>query len=94
MSKNIKMLKDFCVAPDGFTVEKWKNGELKQNVPDELADELLHSSTIAAVEVTGDARIDARAEAEAKEAALNLAAERAVAAAALAAPTAPNPPKA
>lgn len=63
--KTIKMLKDFMVAVDGFTVVKWLKGEIKEDVPDHVADDLTHEQTLAAVEVTGNKKDDAAAEAEA-----------------------------
>jgi hypothetical protein len=63
MPKTIKMLKDFAVAKDGFTVERWKEGEVHEDVPDALADDLLHDTTLAASLVTGNKAADEKAEA-------------------------------
>jgi FKBP-type peptidyl-prolyl cis-trans isomerase len=107
MPKTIKMLKDFAVSPNGYDVEKWLKGEVKRNVPDALADDLIHEQTLAAIEVTGDKKADAEAEEDAhaeaerraKEAAAAEAAKEAAAKAALdaakaASGGAPKPPKA
>ena len=75
MPKTIKLLEDRFVAPDGFTVEKWLKGEVHENVPDAVADDLTHPLTLSAVEVTGDAKADSKAEAESIAAAAQKAAD-------------------
>ncbi len=79
----IKMLKDFKVAPDGYTVETWHEGEIKE-APLALAADLCHSSTVAAVEWTGDKKTDDAALAAAAIAAKKLADQAAATAAAIA----------
>jgi hypothetical protein len=73
MPKTIKLLEDRFVAADGFTVEKWLKGEVRENVPDAVADDLTHPLTLSAIEVTGNDKADAKAE----DAALAAAAQKA-----------------
>ncbi|TDX61933.1 hypothetical protein EDE12_11234 [Methylosinus sp. sav-2] len=108
MPKTIKMLIDKLVSPNGYDTEMWRQNEVKRNVPDALADDLTHSQTLAAIEVTGNKKTDAEAEEDAlaeaerraKEAAaaqaLQEAAEKAALDAVKAAQSggAPKPPKA
>ncbi|MDJ0449239.1 hypothetical protein [Methylocystis sp. JR02] len=65
MSKTIKMLKDTRVSPNGHDVEMWRKGEVKENVRDDVADDLTHEQTLAAIEVTGDRKADAESEKDA-----------------------------
>lgn len=62
MAQTIKMLRDFRISQDGFTVENWKEGEIHENVPDALVNDLLHPTAFAAVVVTGNAKVDEAAE--------------------------------
>ena len=48
----IKMLKDFRVSPNGYDVESWTKDDVK-DASDDLAADLTHPSTLAAVLVTG-----------------------------------------
>lgn len=57
------MLRDFAVSPNGHQVEKWLNGEVHDNVPEALAEDLIVS--LIAVEVTGNRKRDEQLEAEA-----------------------------
>jgi len=108
MPKTLKMLRNHKVSLHGYDVEDWLKGEIHENVPDGLADDLTHPQTLAAIEITGDKKADAAAqsdaEAEAKaradEAAAAEALKEAAAKAALDAAkaatgaSAPKPPKA
>jgi hypothetical protein len=69
----IKMLRDFRVSPNGYDVEAWAKDEVK-DVSDELAADLAHPTTLAAVILTGNDKADDAAEAEG-EAALRAKAE-------------------
>lgn len=81
MPKTIEMLRDMAVSPRGYDNEKWLKGEVHENVPDALADDLTAPQTLAAIEVTGDAKTDAAAKKEAGAAAHALAQSQAEAAA-------------
>ena len=48
----IKMLRDCRVSPHGWDVESWAKDDVKE-VSDDLAADLTHPSTLAAVLVTG-----------------------------------------
>lgn len=63
----IKMIRDFKVSPNGYDVEAWAKDDVKE-ASDELAADLTHPSTLAAVLVTGNGKKDDAAEAEAAKA--------------------------
>ena len=54
MPKNIKMLKDTAVSPNGYDVEKWLAGEVHYDVRDDVAADLMDPATGAAVEVAAE----------------------------------------
>lgn len=60
--KTIKMLRRMKVSLNGFTVETWNAGQVYENVPDDIAADLTHTQTLAAILVTGNERRDAQAE--------------------------------
>lgn len=54
MPKTIKMTQDFPVAPNGFDTTVWHEGEVHEDVIDQLAGELIKAGYAEAVKAPKD----------------------------------------